>query len=48
MGSSMIDWTKPHNWIGLALAILVIGFVWHQVGNRVPAVGGAVRAGFGS
>lgn len=44
----MIDWTKPHNWIGLALAVLVIGFVWHQVGFRVQPVAGAVRASYGA
>lgn len=44
----MIDWTKPHNWIGLALAVLVIGFIWHQVGGRVQQVGGVVKASYGA
>jgi hypothetical protein len=44
----VIDWTKPHNWIGLAIAVLVIGFVWHQLGGRVPQVKGAVQAAYGA
>ena len=40
----MIDFTKPHNWIGLLLAVLVIAFVLHQVGQRVATVGRVTAA----
>jgi hypothetical protein len=40
----MIDWTKPHNWIGLAVAVLVIGFVFKQSGMRNPTVGRVTQA----
>lgn len=30
----MIDFTKPHNWAGLFVVILVVGFVIHQAGQR--------------
>jgi hypothetical protein len=33
----MIDFTKPHNWIGLAIVILVVGFVYHTGLSRYPA-----------
>lgn len=44
----MIDATKPHNWIVLALMVVVIGFALHQVAARVPAANGVVRASFGA
>lgn len=34
----MLDLTKPHNWVALLLAMLLIGFVLNQIGNRVPMV----------
>jgi len=34
----VIDLTKPYNWLALTFAILVIGFVLKQVGNRVAVV----------
>jgi Na+/citrate or Na+/malate symporter len=40
----MIDFTKPHNWVGLLVAMLVIGFVLKQVAARVPSVDQVRRA----
>lgn len=44
----MIDLTKWHNWLAIALIVFVIGFLAHQAAARVPAAGGVVRAAFGS
>jgi len=44
----MLDLTKPHTWAALIVAVLVIGFVLHQLANRVPAASSVVKASFGS
>jgi uncharacterized membrane protein YidH (DUF202 family) len=43
-----LDLTKPATWISLTLAILVIGFVLHQIGMKVPQVATVNKASFGS
>lgn len=43
-----MDLTKPHTWIALTIAVLVIGFALHQLGNRVSPVKPVVTAAFGS
>ncbi|HZS14871.1 MAG TPA: hypothetical protein VFC09_09760 [Candidatus Dormibacteraeota bacterium] len=44
----MLRMSHWHTWAALALAILLIGFVLHQIANRVPAVKRVVTASFGS
>lgn len=43
-----IDATSLHNWITLGVMVLVLGFVLHQIGNRVQLVNRAVTASFGA
>ncbi len=42
-----MDLTKAGTWISLTLAVLVIGFVLHQIGARVPQVKAVNTAAFG-
>jgi hypothetical protein len=44
---SVIDFTKPHNWLGLIVVIFVVGFAAHQLANRVNAAKGVVTASWG-
>lgn len=45
----MLDATKPHNWIVLAVMILVLGFALRQISARVPAAKTVTSAaGFGA
>jgi len=46
--AAMLRMSHWHTWAALALAILLIGFVLHQIANRVPAVKRVVTASFGS
>lgn len=34
----MIDFTKWHNWVGLFVVILVVGFALHTGSQRVAAL----------
>lgn len=43
-----LDLARWHNWVALAVMILILGFVLHFVGKMVPPVGNVVRASFGS
>jgi hypothetical protein len=45
---SVIDFTKPHNWLGLIVVIFVVGFMAHQLGARVPPAAAAVKSSWGS
>jgi hypothetical protein len=44
----VLNLTKPATWIQLTLVLLVIGFVLHQAGHRIGAVGTVTRAAFGA
>lgn len=44
----MLRMSHWHTWVALALAILLIGFILHQVGQRVGVVGRVVKASFGA
>jgi hypothetical protein len=44
----MLRMSHWHTWAALALAILLIGFVLHQIGNRVAPMKRVVTAAFGS
>jgi hypothetical protein len=44
----VIDVARIHNWIALLLMVLIIGFILHQLGQRVATVGKVVTASFGS
>jgi hypothetical protein len=44
----MVSLGKWHNWVAVLLIVILGGFVLHQVGRRVPAVGKVVAAGMGS
>lgn len=45
--ASVIDFTKPHNWLGLIVVIFVVGFAAHQLAARVNAAKGVVTASYG-
>jgi hypothetical protein len=44
----MLQMSHWHTWAALVLAILLIGFLLHQLGQRVAVVGRVVKASFGS
>ncbi len=43
-----MDPKVPADWAKLAFMVLIIGFVLHQFGARVPLVNRAVRSSYGS
>jgi hypothetical protein len=43
----VIDLTKWHTWIAFGALLLVWGWLFHQLGARVPAIGTVVKASFG-
>ncbi len=43
----MINWTSPHNLIGLFVLVAIIAFAWRQLGAKVAPLGNVVRASFG-
>ena len=38
MVRSVIDLTKPYNWLAIVFVMIVGGFLLRQIGNRVPLV----------
>jgi hypothetical protein len=44
----MLSLASWHNWAAVGAMILLIGFLAHQIGTRVPAVNRLVTASYGA
>jgi hypothetical protein len=44
----VIDLARWHNWVALAVMLLLLGFVLHAIGRAWSPAGSLVKASFGA